>query len=145
MTVPDSGESGQLIDINEDLTIHISWSTEALVTLMKHKIIGGLNSNLKDSVTLEEVVDRIEELMNSSNDSKAIPYLTYIPEIESDMSKVLQNENLNDPKSLWDVNNVANPFTIAQIDIETMHTLEDEKTGKIGTMDIIKSMKDYKE
>ena len=149
LTIPDSGESGQLIDINEDLTIHISWSAEALVnefiTLMKHKIIGGLNSNLKDSVTLEEVVDRIEELMNSSNDSKAIPYLTYIPEIESDMSKVLQNENLNDPKSLWDVNNVANPFTIAQIDIETMATLEDEKTGKIGTMDIIKSMKDYKE
>ena len=137
------------VDLNGDLTLKISWSTPVAVaeylTLMQFKIVGGLNKDLAGSnavsITLDQVMDRINELMANSNDSDSIPYLTYTPE----NSMALQNDDLSDAKTLWDVNNVANPFTIAQIDLDTMYNMKDKNNKRIGTIDIVKSMKDYKD
>lgn len=140
---PSSQESID-VSINEDFNIIITWNTDAAVaeyiTLLQYKIIGGLNSELpSDEISLQDVVNRINELLAGSNDSDIAPYLTYLPE----KSMALQNEDLTDPTTFWDVNNVANPITIAQIDMETMFSETDNKGKRIGTIDIIKSMKDY--
>ena len=142
---PD-GQASVNVDLNSDLELHIGWESSnkvaETVEVRQFKIIGGLNKNIPaEYASLEDVTNRIQELMKDSNDSASTPYLTYDPEF----SKALQDEDLSNPNTMWDVNNVANPFTIAQIDLQYMYNFEDEKTGKIGTIDIIKSMKDYTE
>lgn len=136
------------VSVTGDLTFKITWNTPVAVaeyiTLMQFKIIGGLNKDLagtKATFTLDQVMDRINELMANSNDSDAIPYLTYIPE----NSMALQNDDLADARTMWDVNNVANPFTIAQIDLYAMFNQTDKNDKRVGTIDIVKSMKDYRE
>lgn len=143
----EGAQVSETVELNANLKLCLEWHSEKTIdepiTVKDFKIVGGLNSNIpSEYASLSEVEDRISELMANSNDSDSIPYLTYDPEY----SKAIQNEDLSDPNSLWDVNNVANPFTIAQIDIYTMCN-EKNKAGTktIGTIDIIKSMKDYRD
>lgn len=82
------------ISLNADLKLTLTWDTSVSVaeymTLMEMKIVGGINDSLSDYASLDEVMDRINELMAQSNDSDAIPYITYEPE----SSMAIQNEEL---------------------------------------------------
>lgn len=133
----DTSESSEQIDeevtVKGTIYLNLAWSATTVVqefiSVLKYRIITGLNKNLPgDYFSLNDVMGRINDLLASSNDSSTVPYLTYEPE----QSMAIQNENLADPTTLWDHNNVANHITIAQVDIEN------------SNIDIIKSMRNYK-
>ena len=129
-----SEQTEETVHVSGTLTLNLEWNAsekiQQYITVMGFKIVDGLNENIPPELaTLDDVMSKIKELIGKSNDSTVSPFLTYEPEL----SMAIQNENLADPTTLWDKNNVANPFTIAQIDLEN------------SDIDIIKSMKNYRD
>ena len=104
------------VQISKNLTLKITWNepphdTEGVVVL-KPKVVNGINNSLS-YVSLGAVLDRISELISSSN-KYVKPYYIHKP----DHDLAIQNEDIMNPNILWDKNNVANIITIPQIDLD---------------------------
>lgn len=105
--------------LGTQLTLKISWTsgtetTNEVVTIGDITIIEGLNSDLEiGTVTLSDVLTRIDTLISGSDSPSIKPYYPYVP----DNSIVMDNTNFEDANAVWDINNIANSMTIPQIDI----------------------------
>ena len=132
----DSSEAQPIetINVKANMKLILEWnsvpdSTE-IITVYEPKIATGINSNLgivDNSITLHDVLGRIDDLVSNSSKPNVKPY--YINEPEP--SVAIQDPDIFNPNIFWDKNNVANIITIPQIIIPSEN------------IDIIKSMKGY--
>lgn len=83
-----------------------------IVNIGAIKKVAGINSKLTQSALLTgtELLTTIRTLMGSSDDF----YYTCTIDNSSD----IEVDDLTSPEALWDVNNIANKFTIAELDID---------------------------
>ena len=126
--------TNDLETVNKTLRLILSWNNTPsiieAVTIYNPKVVTGLNDNLSvdGNVTLDAVLNRINELLESANNTNIKPYYIYEPEL----SKAIQDDDVSNPNMFWDYNNIANAITIAQIDIDN------------SNIDITKSMRNYR-
>ena len=99
-----------------EASIDPAQSSPSMLTIGKiHKILD-LNMAISKTMNGDAVLDKIRELTNGITDSDGNPirfYYTYVP----NNYDVIETDDILSPEAFWDVNNVANKITIAQLDL----------------------------
>lgn len=108
---------------NLSLNINVSPIYNSYVTIKPLKVTWGYNTYGAGGYG-DQIVSRIEDILKKTGTDVQFHW-TNVPNNEMAIS----NEDLTDPYSLFDKNNVANIITIPQIDLEN------------STIEVIKSMR----
>ena len=104
-------------NITVDVDITDTQLTESFLTIGKIRKILSLNAAITESVGGQVVLDRIGELVDGAVDAegnKVTFYYVYLPE----NSDVIECDDMASAEAFWDVNNIANRFTLPRIDLE---------------------------
>lgn len=110
---------------NITLVIDAPFVEGGIVTVEDPKVSWGVSGSLGSSKN--DVVNRITHLLNySSNNSLQFHWLN-----EPKLDIAMMSDDLTDPYSLFDHNNVANNITIPEIDLQN------------SRLDIVKSLRSY--
>ena len=94
-----------------------SQESQSFLSIGRINKVDNLNPALVTAISGDMILDTISSLTDGITDADGNPvtfYYTYTP----DNSDVIEVNNILDPLAFWDVNNVANRFTIPKLDLE---------------------------
>lgn len=104
-------------NITFDITVTTSSSaTESFLSIGKIHRILDLNQAISQSMQANLVLERIRELTDGITNEDGIPvkfFYTYEPS----NTDVIETNSMVAPEAFWDVNNIANKFTIPKLDL----------------------------
>lgn len=90
---------------------------ESFLTIGKiHKVMG-LNPAIESSMRGDLVLDEISTLTDDITNEDGVPVKFYYC-YEPSNSDVIETDNMISPEAFWDVNNIANKFTIPKLDLD---------------------------
>ena len=111
-------------------------NSNSKIKIGKLHIIKGINpvicKNDANNTVLTNILSKIKEKATDS-DGKDLFY--YISEVNN--SSVIDVDNLASPEAFWDSNNIANKFTIAQIDFRDK--INNKDNPAVSKIEIVKS------
>lgn len=111
-------------------------NSNSKIKIGKLHIIKGINPVICKSDNKDEVLKNIlSKIKDKATDSDGKDLFYYINEVNN--SSVIDVDNLASPEAFWDSNNVANKFTIAQIDFRDKINSKDNPA--VSKIEIVKS------
>lgn len=88
-------------------------SAENILVITPIKVVNGINDNFNiNSADIATFMNKIKELATKDN----VNYFNYITYIDN--QEAINADDLSAPEALWDENNIANKFTLPEIDFD---------------------------
>ena len=113
-----TGNTVNDFNITFEITVTTSASaTESFLSIGKIHRVLDLNQAISQSMQANLVLDRIRELTDGITNEDGVPvkfFYTYEPS----NTDVIETDSMVAPEAFWDVNNIANKFTIPKLDLE---------------------------